>query len=154
MRCLYEHFIADCSMTAFVQLVLCGFLRLVMRVEKGKSTAEPSLATMSLDKQQTNKQCRAGRDVAGLDGKGAAEGTKGSQQPSPPPSPPRMLLWGVGWAVLLFWLCVGCGCKGGAVEIGHVIPHVIPPLYHQMLYHRYAICYTTHITIALVIPPL
>ena len=51
-----------------------------MRVEKGKSTAEPSLATMSLDKQQTNKQCRAGRDVAGLDGKGAAEGAKGSQQ--------------------------------------------------------------------------
>ena len=35
---------------------------------------------MSLDKQQTNKQCRAGRDVAGLDGKGAAEGAKGSQQ--------------------------------------------------------------------------
>ena len=51
-----------------------------MRVERGKSTAEPSLATMSLDKQQTNKQCRAGRDVAGLDGKGAAEGAKGSQQ--------------------------------------------------------------------------
>ena len=57
-----------------VKLVLCGCLRLFMRVEKGKSTAEPSLATMSLDKQQTNKQCRAGRDVAGLDGKGAAEG--------------------------------------------------------------------------------
>ena len=51
-----------------------------MRVEKGKSTAEPSLATMSLDKQQANKLCRTGRDVAGLDGKGAAEGAKGSQQ--------------------------------------------------------------------------
>ena len=51
-----------------------------MRVEKGNSTAELSLATMSLDKQQTNKQCCAGRDVAGLDGKGAAEGAKGSQQ--------------------------------------------------------------------------
>ena len=51
-----------------------------MRVEKGKHSGTIASDNVALtNSKQTNNVARL-RDVAGLDGKGAAEGAKGSQQ--------------------------------------------------------------------------